>query len=40
MGVENNGDLTPALSENVLKLMGGKMTADEFVKACKTAAEK
>ncbi|MSR93677.1 extracellular solute-binding protein [Clostridiaceae bacterium 68-1-5] len=40
VGVENNGDLTPALSENVLKLMGGKMTADEFVKACKTAAEK
>ena len=37
-GAENNGDLTPVLNENVVKLMAGSMTADEFIKSCKDAS--
>lgn len=38
VGAENNGDLTPVLNENTVKLMAGDMSADEFVKSCKSAA--
>ena len=38
VGVENNADVTPAIKENTIKLMGGSITADEFVKACAKAA--
>lgn len=31
VGVESNNDITPAIKENVLKLCGGSITADEFV---------
>lgn len=37
VGVENNADLTPVLSENVVKLMAGDIKANEFIKACKGA---
>ena len=30
-GANSNSDITPALKENVLKLCGGMITADEFV---------
>lgn len=31
VGVESNNDITPAIKENVLKLCGGSITADQFV---------
>ena len=40
VGVENNGDLTPVLSENVVKLMAGDIKSDEFISACKGAVGK
>lgn len=38
VGVENNVDLTPVISENTVKLMAGDITAEEFVATCKAAA--
>ncbi len=38
VGAENNGDLTPVLNENTVKLMAGTITADEFISTCKAAA--
>lgn len=38
VGIENNGDLTPVLSENIVKLMAGDIKADEFIKSCKSAS--
>lgn len=38
VGAENNGDLTPVLNENTVKLMAGSITAAEFISTCKTAA--
>ena len=40
VGVESNNDITPAIKENVLKLCGGSITADEFVANMKAAAGK
>lgn len=39
-GVETNNDITPAIKENVLKLCGGSITADEFVANMLAAAGK
>lgn len=38
VGAENNGNLTPVLNENTVKLMAGDMSADEFIESCKSAA--
>lgn len=40
VGVESNNDITPAIKENVLKLCGGSITADEFVANMLAAAGK
>lgn len=40
VGVESNNDITPAIKENVLKLCGGSITADEFVANMQAAAGK
>ena len=40
VGVEANNDITPAIKENVLKLCGGTITADEFVANMLAAAGK
>ena len=40
VGVESNNDITPAIKENVLKLCGGSITADEFIANMKAAAGK
>lgn len=40
VGVESNNDITPAIKENVLKLCGGSITADEFVANMMAAAGK
>lgn len=37
-GAENNNDLTPALKENTIKLVGGEIDGAGFVKAMKEAA--
>lgn len=38
-GIENNSDITPALKENLLKLYGGKVTAQEFMDNMVSAAK-
>ena len=38
VGVESNNDITPAIKENVLKLCGGSITADQFVENMLVAA--
>ena len=38
VGAENNGDLTPVLNENMVKLMAGSITADQFMETCSAAA--
>lgn len=40
VGVESNNDITPAIKENVLKLCGGSITADQFVSNMLAAAGK
>lgn len=40
VGVESNNDITPAIKENVLKLCGGSITAEEFVNNMLAAAGK
>ncbi len=40
VGVESNNDITPAIKENVLKLCGGSITAEEFVANMLAAAQK
>ncbi len=37
VGAENNGDLATPLKESTMKLMGGTMTAEDFVKTCAAA---
>ena len=39
-GVETNNDITPAIKENVLKLCGGSISADQFVANMLAAAGK
>lgn len=36
-GVESNGDITPILKDNTIRLMSGAMTADEFIVAMSAA---
>ncbi len=40
VGVESNNDITPAIKENVLKLCGGSITAEQFVANMMAAAQK
>ena len=39
VGVESNGNMTPAIKENFIKLMAGTIDADGFVSAMQAAAK-